>query len=97
MQLCLLYHCEGTELTWCFFPQKKDRITLEALLERYDSPLSVVAKEFDVCLTHLKRVCRSHGIMRWPYRKVVLPSRAVAPSPRNDAHPSMASADQNAS
>ena len=46
------------------------QITLNDLRERFDRPLADVASEFGVCLTYIKRLCRSYEIKRWPYRKV---------------------------
>lgn len=34
-------------------------------------PLRDVANKFGVCVTFFKKVCRAHGINRWPHRKVV--------------------------
>jgi len=45
-------------------------IPLEDLRKRFHLPLAEVAKEFGVCMTFIKKVCRSHGIKRWPYRKI---------------------------
>lgn len=45
-------------------------ITHEDLRSRFETPLAQVAREFGVSLTYLKKVCRSHGIARWPYRKL---------------------------
>ena len=46
------------------------QVTLEMLQQRFDKPLSEVAVELGVCMTFLKKVCRKHGIKRWPFRKV---------------------------
>lgn len=41
------------------------------LLQQYfHLPISEVAKELGVCATVLKKLCRKHGIPRWPYRKI---------------------------
>ena len=50
---------------------KAKAMTKEALQQYFDMPMVDVAKIFGVCPTYFKRICRSHGIMRWPYRKVV--------------------------
>jgi len=49
---------------------KAAKITLEVLQDHFHLPMAEVAKKFDVCLTYFKRVCRSHGVNRWPYRKI---------------------------
>jgi len=45
-------------------------ITLEELSQYFHLPEKVVAKKLGVCLTSLKKLCRQHGIHRWPYRKL---------------------------
>ena len=49
---------------------KAAKLTLEVLEDHFHLPMAVVAKKYHVCLTYFKKVCRSHGIMKWPYRKV---------------------------
>lgn len=43
---------------------------MKELIKHFHRPLSDVAKDFDVCMTFMKKVCRGHGIVRWPYRKI---------------------------
>ena len=45
-------------------------ITLEELEQYFNIPEKQVAKNLGVCLTSLKKLCRHHGIHRWPYRKL---------------------------
>ena len=49
---------------------KAARITKDVLEAHFHLPMAEVAKKFQVCLTYFKKVCRSHGVRRWPYRKV---------------------------
>merc|ERR1712230_145402 len=50
---------------------KAERVTLAILQDHFHLPMVEAAKKFDVCLTFFKRICRSHGIKRWPYRKLI--------------------------
>ena len=50
--------------------KKPITVTFEMLQMRFDKPLCDVAHELGVCLTFIKKTCRQHGIMRWPFRKV---------------------------
>ena len=40
-------------------------------------PEKAVAKELGICLTSLKKLCRSYGITRWPFRKLKSISRML--------------------
>eukprot|EP00656_Telonema_subtile_P021719 TRINITY_DN2274_c0_g1_i5.p1 TRINITY_DN2274_c0_g1~~TRINITY_DN2274_c0_g1_i5.p1 ORF type:complete len:233 (+),score=49.62 TRINITY_DN2274_c0_g1_i5:41-739(+) len=46
------------------------QITFEQLQEHFHMPLAQVARKFGVGTTFLKKKCRTHGIKRWPFRKI---------------------------
>ena len=45
-------------------------ISLEELSDYFHMPEKMVAQKMGMCLTSLKKVCRAHGITRWPFRKL---------------------------
>eukprot|EP00656_Telonema_subtile_P024511 TRINITY_DN2672_c0_g1_i6.p1 TRINITY_DN2672_c0_g1~~TRINITY_DN2672_c0_g1_i6.p1 ORF type:complete len:199 (-),score=42.58 TRINITY_DN2672_c0_g1_i6:92-688(-) len=50
--------------------QIKKTLEFGVLKEHFHLPMVDVAKKFGICTTVFKRMCRSHGIKRWPFRKL---------------------------
>jgi len=48
----------------------KNLIELDQLREHFHEPMADVARKFGVCTTFFKRICRTYGIKRWPFRKL---------------------------
>eukprot|EP00741_Cyanophora_paradoxa_P017449 tig00020965_g16858.t1 len=51
-------------------PPSGTRVTREELVANFEHPIQDVARRLGVCVTVLKKICRSHGITRWPQRKL---------------------------
>jgi len=49
---------------------KTAHINFELLSKYFHLPMKEVALELGVCTTMLKRLCRNHGIPRWPFRQI---------------------------
>ncbi|TMW69439.1 hypothetical protein Poli38472_001595 [Pythium oligandrum] len=45
-------------------------IQLEDLRKCFNMPIATVARQFGICATLLKKICRRHGIQRWPHRQI---------------------------
>ena len=45
-------------------------ITLADLQRQFDQPIAEAAKHFGICESIMKRVCRHHGIRKWPQRTI---------------------------
>ncbi|KAJ1282387.1 hypothetical protein BS78_03G048000 [Paspalum vaginatum] len=54
-------------------PPKPTKVSLsyEEISKLFSLPIAEAASILGVCTSVLKRICRSHGIVRWPYRKLV--------------------------
>lgn len=45
-------------------------IQLDDLKQCFNMPIAAVARKFGICATLLKKICRRHGIQRWPHRQI---------------------------
>ncbi|CAI5726069.1 unnamed protein product [Peronospora destructor] len=51
--------------------------TLEDLRPHFGRPIVEVAREFGICTTFLKKICRRCGIKRWPHRQIRSLNRTI--------------------
>ncbi|KAG7397542.1 hypothetical protein PHYBOEH_000545 [Phytophthora boehmeriae] len=52
-------------------------LTLDELRAHFGKPIVEVAKEFGICTTFLKKICRRLGIKRWPHRQIRSIARTI--------------------
>lgn len=77
--MLLFRTCEGGSIfgrflliTMCLFHKNEPLVFLTGVRIALfvQMPAKEVARKLGMCLTSLKKVCRQHGIKRWPYRRM---------------------------
>ncbi|GMH34699.1 hypothetical protein BSKO_02560 [Bryopsis sp. KO-2023] len=51
-------------------PERKGKTSIHRLAQFFHLPINCAAKELGICPTVLKKICRKHGLTRWPHRKL---------------------------
>ena len=59
-----------TVFCWLLQIVKKQDTNISLLATCFHLPIDQAAIRLSICPTGLKKICRKHGIQRWPYRKV---------------------------
>ena len=62
-----------------YFGQAKGKTKMENLAKYFHLPINNAGKQLGICPTVLKKICRKHGIQRWPHRKVRRPNMHFLP------------------
>jgi hypothetical protein len=52
-------------------------VTKEDLTAHFHLPISEAARRLNICTTVMKKICRQHGISRWPQRKVAALNKRI--------------------
>ena len=50
--------------------EPKGQTSIEKLAKHFHLPINAAGRELGICPTVLKKICRKHGLTRWPHRKV---------------------------
>ena len=53
-------------------------LLFEELAKYFDMSADEAAERLGVCMSAIKKICRRHGIVRWPHRKLLSANKAIA-------------------
>ena len=75
--LCKNATLAGSVLVWrsinkCleYAQEPKGQTSIQQLAKYFHLPINVAGSRLGICPTVLKKICRKHGLSRWPHRKV---------------------------
>ncbi|XP_021978773.1 uncharacterized protein LOC110874368 isoform X2 [Helianthus annuus] len=57
--------------TYSIQRERSGKLTIRDLMSYFHLPIEEAAKKIQICPTVVKKICRKHGLSRWPYRKVL--------------------------
>ncbi|PSR93612.1 hypothetical protein CEY00_Acc28226 [Actinidia chinensis var. chinensis] len=58
--------------------ERTGKLRLKDLIGYFHLPINTAAKKMNVCPTVIKKVCRKHGLQRWPHRKIKSIERKIS-------------------
>ena len=64
----LIWRCISKRLEYAQEP--KGQTSIQQLAKYFHLPINVAGSRLGICPTVLKKICRKHGLSRWPHRKV---------------------------
>lgn len=60
--------------------ERTRNLGLKDFADYFDCPIEDAARKLNICPTVLKKICRKHGVLRWPYRKIKSIERKISKS-----------------
>ena len=52
--------------------ERTRNLGINDFVEYFHLPIEEAARRLNICPTVMKKICRKNGVLRWPYRKVLL-------------------------
>lgn len=50
--------------------ERTRKLKLRDFIDYFGLPIGEASQKLSLCPTVVKKICRKHGVKRWPYRKV---------------------------
>ena len=60
------------------FRSQTKPLLYEELAEYFNMSADQAAERLGVCMSAIKKICRRHGIIRWPHRKLLSANKSLA-------------------